>query len=173
MTNQTTCKILQSIAKSCCTALPGDTAFEDRLRAGSSLKLSEATKDELGVLLTAVEIASSGTLSDLSTLVESRLPKNRLGKTVVDIYLELEKVAREEYHPKIPYQWCAQWNDFLNVGNWFSRPEGLDAVEMIIRIEGEYEINISDVAAAAMETVGQTVRYVWTKDSRRTLPEPR
>jgi hypothetical protein len=80
----------------------------------------------------------------------------------------VEQLAKEEYHPKIPYQWYARWNDFLNVGNWLSRPEGLDAVEIVIRMEDKYEIRISDQDAAEMETVGQTIRYLWLNDSRNS-----
>jgi len=169
MSNQTTCEILQSIAKSCCKPSTGDTSFDDRLGAESSLKLSETIEYELGVIVDALEVESSGSLSVLSTLVESRLDKNRIGKTLADIYLEVEKIAKEEYHPRIRYEWCSRWNDFLDVGNWFSRAEGLDAVEMVIRLEDKYGIKISDEDAAAMETVGQTVRYVWMKDARKSV----
>jgi hypothetical protein len=168
MFSQTACEILQSIAKSSCAPSSINTSFDGRLKTESSLKLSEAIRDELGVIVTALEVESTGSLSALSTLVESRLDKNRLGKTLVDIYLEVEQLAKEEYHPKIPYQWCARWNDFLDVGNWFSRADGLDAVEIVIRMEDTYEIKISDEDAAAMETVGQTVRYLWMNDSRKS-----
>jgi acyl carrier protein len=46
------------------------------------------------------------------------------------------------------------------VGNWFTRPEGLDAVEIVIRMEEKYELQISDQDAESMETMGQTVRYL-------------
>ena len=91
---------------------------------------------------------------------------------MVDIYLEVEKLAREEYHPKIPYQWCAKWSDFLKVGNWFTRPEGLDSVEIVIRMEEKYRIQISDQDAEAMETVGHTVRYLWARTARNPDRRP-
>ncbi|HMG74096.1 MAG TPA: hypothetical protein VK582_11400 [Pyrinomonadaceae bacterium] len=89
-----------------------------------------------------------------------------MGKTIKDIYEEVAALAHDEYHPKIPFNWCTKWNDFLKVGNWFTRPEGLDAVEIVIRMEEKYGIRISDQDAEAMETVGQTVRYLWAKTNQ-------
>jgi len=152
-----TSEILRSIADSYSVAL-------DQLESNeSSENLSEAIRRQLGLLVTPLEVRLSYSLLALSTLVESRLDKNRSGKTLLDIYLEVEKLAKDEYHSKIPFEWCAKWNDFLKVGNWFTRPDGLDAVEIVIRMEDRYGIKISDEDAAAMETVGQTIRYLWEK----------
>jgi hypothetical protein len=73
---------------------------------------------KLGVVVTPGEIDSAGSINHLAPLVESRLLKSLSGKTLKDIYEEVGRFAREEYHPKIPYHWCAKWNDFLKVGNW-------------------------------------------------------
>jgi acyl carrier protein len=164
MDNQTMSDVLQSIARSYCAAGAESVSTTERLESSDSrMKLTEAIREELGVVVTPEEVEASRSLSHLSTLVESRLTKNDSGKTLLDIYLEVEKLARDEYHPKIPYHWCAKWNDFFYVGNWLTRPDELDSVEIIIRIEQEYGIQISDEDAEAMETVGQTVRYLGEK----------
>ena len=146
-----------SIADACLVKLA-----EDRSQfKGSAKNLSEALEQELGVSVTAAEIESAGSLSQLSALLQPRLFRNASGKTLLDLYVEIERMAKEEYHPKIHYDWCAKWNDFFHAGNWLTRPDELDSVEMLIRIEDKYGMRIPDEDAAAMTTVGQTVRYVW------------
>lgn len=163
MTNSATSEILQSIGGYYCPELTAKaTPWTDQTESNVSCeKLSEAIRNELRVVVTEGEIRSAGSLSALTNLVETRLNKNRAGKTLPDIYREVEKMAREEYHPKIPYEWCAKWDSFLSVGNWLTRPDGLDAVEIVMRMERKYRIEISDEDASRMETVGQTVRYFW------------
>ncbi|HKO60489.1 MAG TPA: hypothetical protein VJV03_04960 [Pyrinomonadaceae bacterium] len=146
--------IVRSLAKAYSINLDG-------LRGRDSEKLSQVIEHELGAIVTPQELASALSVSALATLVQARLPKNGLGMTVLDIYHDIEKLAREEYHPNIPYQWTALWDEFLNVGNWFTKPDGLDAVEIVLRMEDKYRIKISDEIAAAMVTVGDTVRYLW------------
>jgi len=163
MTNTATSEILQSLAAYHCPELRlKDTSWTDQPESNLWCEnLSKVIKNELRVVVTPTEIRLAGSLSAVSNLVERRFNKNRAGKTLPDIYHELEKMAREEYHPKIPYEWCAEWDNFLKVGNWLTRPEGLDSVEIVMRMECQYRIEISDEDASRMSTVGQTVRYLW------------
>ena len=102
-------------------------------------------------------------MSKLAQLIETRLKRNSQGQTLIDVYTTLEKLAREEYHPKISYHWCARWNDFFETGNWITKPDSLDAVEILIRMEKAFQLTIPDDDAERMETIGQTVRYLWDK----------
>ena len=159
-------EILQSIAESNSVGSIAQDISVGTILHESGARLSQAIHEELGVVVTPGEIDSTGSLPHLATIVESRLLTNRAGKTLKDIYEELEKMAREEYHPKIPYHWFAEWDDFLKVGNWLTRPDGLDSVEIVFRMEKAYGIQISDQEAEALQSVGQTVRFLWTKADR-------
>lgn len=161
-------QILQSIAKSHC-----GLSLVNNLPLGGQLDneqaqtvFCEAVGKELGVKLTVEEVKGSCSLADCGMLVETRLSTNESGQKLVDIYSQLERLAKEEFHPHINYHWCAKWDDFLKVGNWFTRPEGLDTVEIVIRMEEYFNIKITDDDAASLNTVGQTVRYVWEKMAR-------
>ncbi len=135
--------------------------------ASWSQKLSRAIQEELDVAVTANEIESAGALLQLSNLLESRLAKDPMGRSLVEIYATVEQIAREEYHPDIGYHWYARWNDFLKAGNWLTAPDGLDAVEIVMRMEEEFGFSIPNQDAEAMETVGQTVRYLWRRSCAR------
>jgi acyl carrier protein len=166
MNEQVMTEILQSIAESNSVGSIAHDISVRTISTESGARLSQAINEDLGVVVTPEEIDSAGSLTHLATLVESRLLKSRSDKTLKNIYEELGRFAREEYHPKIPYHWCAKWNDFLKVGNWLTRPDGLDSVEIVFRMEQEYGIQISDQEAEALGTVGQTVRYLWAKTDR-------
>ena len=85
------------------------------------------------------------------------------------IYNALEKIAKEELHPKINFHWRARWEEFQNVGNFFTRPDGLDLVEVVMRIEEEFGITVTDNHAESMITVGDTVRYIWKAKRRSSV----
>src|SRR5436309_15453807 len=123
-------RILESIATACSALSVASLGVvgDRKISSEASVELSAAIRSELGVILTPIELQTCKSLSALSLLVESRLEKNSSGSSLVDIYLDLEQLAREEFHPKITYHWCAKWNDFLNTGNWFTKPDGLDSV---------------------------------------------
>src|SRR5215468_294342 len=92
--------------------------------------LSSEIRHELHVNVAPEEIASCGSLAQLSMLVELRAEKNAHGKTIIQIYAVLEKLARDELHPKIQYRWAARWGDFAKTGNWLTSPDRLDYVEL-------------------------------------------
>jgi acyl carrier protein len=154
--------ILNSIAISC-SATSGVPLTETQNSDARIFRLATILNKELGISLTPNEVRQCSSISTLGLFVQTRLGKNSSGKSLIDIYLELEEIAREEYHPKIPFAWCAKWTDFLKTGNWLTRPDGLDSVEVVIRLEAKYRIAISDTEAKALETVGQTVRYLWAR----------
>jgi acyl carrier protein len=158
-------KILHSIAE----AWLGSTFIDDASlksqvsESGWDRALSRAIEEELGVEITATEVDSADSLVQLSNLLESRLPRNPSGQSLVDVYATVERLAREECHPDIDYHWRAHWSDVFNAGNWLTAPDSLDAVEIIIRMEEEFSFSIPNQDAEAMETVGQTVRYLWRR----------
>lgn len=158
-------KILHSIAE----AWLGSTFIDDASlksqvsESGWDQALSRAIEEELGVEITATEVDSADSLVQLSNLLESRLPRNPSGQSLVDVYATVERLAREECHPDIDYHWRAHWSDVFNAGNWLTAPDSLDAVEIIIRMEEEFGFSIPNQDAEAMETVGQTVRYLWRR----------
>ncbi len=78
----------------------------------SNEKFSRAIKEELSITVAPEEISTAGSISRLAAAIEPRLKRNKSGKNLVDIYRRVEQLAREEYHPKIPYSWCANWEDF-------------------------------------------------------------
>jgi hypothetical protein len=158
-------EVLRSIAEAyVAKSASGDNYFNSDLASSDAiLKFSKAIEFELSTHVALEEIQSSSSWATLGRLVESRLEPNSRGKTLVDIYAELEKLARAEYHPKVNYHWSAAWRDFLKTGNWLTRPDSLDAVEIVIRMEAVFGIRISDEDAEKMETVAQTVRYLWNK----------
>lgn len=80
----------------------------------------------------------------------------------LEIYERLEMIAREELHPKIAFSWDARWDEFGQTGNWLTAPDSLDFVELVMRIEEEFNIKIPDDDAAGMRTVSDTVDYIST-----------
>jgi hypothetical protein len=44
---------------------------------------------------------------------------------------------------------------------------GLDGVELVMEFEDEFEIQISDAEAAAMQTIGDVVRYVASRTDQQ------
>ena len=130
-------------------------------------KLCDSIRAELDVLIAPEELRRASSLSELSSLIEPRLPKDLSGRTLVDIYAALEQVAREELHPRIDYHWYAQWDSFFTTGNWLTAPEPYDTVEMVIRLEEMFGFKIPDHDAESLKTVGQTVRYLWSRSKGR------
>ena len=120
-------------------------------------------ESELGAAVSVKRLKSVTFLPQLLTLVESQLSKDTSGRTIIDIYMSIERLAREEYHPKIKFRWFARWDDFFNTGNWLTSPDSLDAVEIVLRLEEEFGLEISDEDAQGMQTVGQVVQYIWTR----------
>lgn len=86
-------------------------------------------------------------------------------RSLDEVFLIVDRIAREELHPAIEFQWDSKWNDFLKVGNWLTKPDSVDLVELLMRLEEEFNIEISDEKAATLESVEQTVRYIWETTS--------
>lgn len=157
-------EILGSLLRSACEINENDLFQLRQISQKSWLDLSHALAREFNVIVTAAELESCDDLGVMSSMVMRRLDQNSRGRTIIDTYLVVAHLAKDEYHPKIDFHWCAEWESFLNVGNWFTRPEGLDSVELVLRLEQECGIPISDADAASMKTVGQTVRYLWQRN---------
>lgn len=123
-----------------------------------SSKLSRAISRELDIALLPEEVAASDSLFGLSRLVGVRLPKDPMGRSIPDIYAALGKLVREELSRDVNYHWYASW-----VGDIFTEFDSLDDVEVVIRMEDTFGFAISDQDAQSMQTVGQTVRYLWRR----------
>lgn len=98
----------------------------------------------------------------MSTFSESSFVKD-------EIYVRLEKIAREELHADIPYDWTFCWHDALSIGNFFTRPDGMDLCELLYRIEEEFRIVISDEEAERIRDVQQTVDLIYDKVRSKSL----
>ena len=165
--NQRVVEIIESIAESC--GVPDIQATVQLTDDLQLKKLSECLTTELDIQVTPSDLLSCLSTNELAKFIESRLPFNKSGKTEVDLYLEVEELARQEYHPKIRYGWCAKWSDFLDVGNFLTKPDQLDSVEILMRLENKYGIQIPDQDAQKMSTVGQTIRYIWETGNHRSI----
>lgn len=126
--------------------------------ASASRTLSTALREELAVEITAEEIVAAGSLAKLADLVEGRLQRDASGRSLVDIYAELERLIKEELAHEVGYHWYATWQDDL-----LDKTDSLEDVEIIIRMEETSGFSISDRDAQQMHTVGQTVRYLWQR----------
>jgi hypothetical protein len=166
-------RVMQDILRSIISAalnvpVKSDAPLASQFRDfGWSEKLSQALTEELNVAITPDEIETSRSLSQLWGLVESRLVREPSGRSLVDVYIAVERLAREEYHSDINYHWCARWSDFLRTGNWLTSPDAYDAVELVMRLEREFRFSIPNEDAHSMQTVGQTVRYLWNRSSKQ------
>jgi len=81
--------------------------------------------------------------------------------TIIDVYETVHRIALEEIHPDIDFHWYAKWDDFLSVGNFFTRPDHYDLVEIALRLEETFGIKISDQDAENMITVRDTILFLW------------
>lgn len=164
MSTPETLKILQSIALIWLGSTVHDEAPLVEIDANVGQRLSSAIKGELGVSLTANEIESSGSLLRLSYLLESRFAKNPMGKSLVEIYVALEQLVREELSHDINYHWYAVWK-----GDLLNNTDSLEDVELVLRMEDAFGLSISDRDAQEMKTVGQTVRYLWRRSCEQSF----
>jgi acyl carrier protein len=133
-------------------------------------KLSQAISNELDIALRPEEVGAADSLLQLSRLVEGRLGKDPMGRSITDIYTTVGKLVREELARDVNYYWYAFW-----VGDIFTEFDSLDDVEVVIRMEDAFGFAISDRDAQSMQTVGQTVRYLWRRSCEQgfTLkPQP-
>lgn len=150
-----------------------ETEFGQRVTAGTALgrqlsatsvnPLIEAIKTEFDVTLSTEAIRSAQSLEALSSVLEAQLRRDSKGRTIADVYSLVERLAREELHLDISWHWYARWDDFYGSGNWLTRPEPFDFYELRVRIEEVFNVSIPDQDLKLLETVGETVRYVWSQ----------
>ena len=165
MSSPATLKILHSIAMtSLGSIIVEDAVLMSQMDADGSEKLSRAIQSELGVFLTATEIESTGSLPELSHLLESRLARNPMGESLVEIYTSIEQFIREELSHEINYHWHATWK-----GDLLNDTDSLEDVEIVLRMEEAFGFSISDRDAQEMKTVGQTVRYLWRRSCEQSF----
>jgi acyl carrier protein len=151
--SQKTLEVLQAIAeRSVASTLTGEAAR----------RLSCALRDELDVDITAAEIQVAGSIVALTNVVESRLAKAPNGRTLIEIYSELERLIREELSHNVNYHWYAAW-----MGDLLNETDSLEDVEIVIRMEETFGFSIPDKDVQQMRTLGETVRYLWRRSCDR------
>ncbi len=152
MSSRKTLEILHDIAECCLgSAIINDAAVGNQVHeTGWEKKLNLALHEELAIEITAEEIRAAGSLLKLSELLESRLVRDPAGRSLVDIYSAVEKLAREELPHEINYHWYATWRDDL-----LNKTDSLEDIELVLRMEDTFGLSISDRDAHAMHTVGQ------------------
>jgi acyl carrier protein len=121
-------------------------------------KLNHALQEELDVSVTPAEIETAASISQLSILLHSRLATDLMGRSLVDVYSILERLITEGLSHDVNYNWYATW-----MGDLLSESDSLDDVEIVISMEHEFGFSIPDRDAQAMQTVNQTVRYLWRR----------
>jgi len=119
----------------------------DRIKAELEISISDEQFD-------------SCTLPELSVLIESTLNRNRKQESLVDVYSKLKEVASDVIYHDINYSWFPSWD-----GDLFKPSDSLERVELITRMEEEFGVSIPDQDVPSLETVAQTVRYLWRLSS--------
>jgi acyl carrier protein len=155
-----TLEIVRSIGDACFGAvLTTELTLLDQLHEiGCQQKLAAALHAELSVEVTAEEIESVGSWDNLSKLVKARLARDPTGRSLVDVYADVERFVREELSHDVNYHWHATWwGDLLN------DTASLEDVELVIRMEEAFGFSIPDREAQQLHTVAQTVRYLWRR----------
>lgn len=159
-------EILHSIAKTWLDlAIIDDAPLRNQINdARWAQKLSLAIREELGLEITATEIESADSLVGLSNLLESRLPKDPNGRSLVDIYAAVKRFVGEELTHDFNYGWYATWT-----GDLLNNRDSLDDVEILLRMEEAFGFSISDRDVREIHTVGQTVRYLWRRSCEQSF----
>ena len=166
MNSTKTREILLSIAEACLgSPVSDDVQFVDHVSGTDrEQQLISALQQELAVDITRDELQVANSLASLSELVQAKLARDPAGKSLVDIYAELENWVRQELSHEIDYSWCASWK-----GDLFRDTDSLDDVEVILRMEEALGFSILDRDVQAMHTVGQTVRYLWKRSCEQNF----
>lgn len=153
-------EILLSIVKaSFGVSVTGDELLAEQLKDVEWPKtLSLQILRELDIEVTPEEIKSLASVPRLSTLIHSRLERDLVGRSLVDVYSIVARLIKEHLSHDVNYHWHATW-----LGDLLNESDSLDDVEIVISIEREFGFSISDRDAQDMQTVGQTVRYLWTR----------
>lgn len=124
-------------------------------------RIRETLKVELQLDVSIKEFTNVSD-ENLSAFVANRL-ETQSGRNILDIYEIVRKIAKEELHPAIDFHWFSRWDDFDEVGNYFTRPDSLDFVEVVVRIEEEFGFKINDEDAENLKTVRETIQFIWKK----------
>lgn len=103
--------------------------------------------------------------SNLLDAIEILLPRDSKGNTIITLFSKFEDIAKEELHHAVKLKWFMKWDDFYKIGNFFTSPDYYDFIEMFVRIEELFEINIkaSSIMSESQfgETVGETTKTIW------------
>lgn len=162
-------EILVRIVESACGVALNDLLINKLNDPERSQKLSRGIGEELGVEITPDEIESSHSLTQLTDIVNERLPTNFNGQTLVDIYRIVGQLVEDQLSHAINYHWHATW-----IGDLLHESDSLDDVEIIMSFEQKFGFSISDPDAQAMQTVGETVRYLWRRSCEQSfVPRPK
>ncbi|HET6976066.1 MAG TPA: hypothetical protein VFI24_07075 [Pyrinomonadaceae bacterium] len=162
--------LVRIVDSACAVALNEDDLLSDKLNdRKKSQKLSRAIGEELGVEITPAEIAASRSLVQLTDIVSERLLTNFNGQTLVDIYRILEQLVEDHLSQAINYHWHATW-----IGDLLHESDSLEDVEIVMSIEQKFGFSISNPDAQAMQTVGETVQYLWCRSCEQSfVPRPK
>ena len=166
VSSQKTLKIARAITERWLgSPVTADVPFAIQVtEAGWEQELSSILQEELRIEITVDEIQAAGSLIKLSDLLESRLPRDPMGRSLVDVYVIVERFAIEELSHNFDYHWYATWK-----GDVFNRTDSLDDVEIVVRMENAFGFSIPDEDLQKMQVVGETVRYLWERGCRQSF----
>ncbi|MFN6963475.1 MAG: hypothetical protein ACK4S4_06890 [Pyrinomonadaceae bacterium] len=142
--------------------------LDPNMRGAFSLDNTDVFKEtlatELGVNITDEELRSCKSLDDLTRVVYSKLEVDASGNSMIDVFTQIESIAKSELHHSVHLRWFAEWREYDSSGNWFTKPDWLDYFEMFDRIREELGADLG-VTTKSFEqmplTVGETVKRVW------------
>ncbi|HEV2834316.1 MAG TPA: hypothetical protein VGW58_03310 [Pyrinomonadaceae bacterium] len=160
MSSSKTLEILQSVIRGCFgAAVVYDAPLASQINDPRwADQLKRALQYELDVELTVAELQAAALNTTLAELVETRLTRHADGRSIVDIYAEVERIVRDELCHEIDYHWHAAW-----IGDLLKASDSLEDVEIVISMENAFAISIPDRDVQEMYTVGQTARYLWRR----------
>lgn len=134
---------------------------DDPFLCGSeAANLRQVISEELGVDITEDELARCQTLAALLQMIPSRLEVSSTGETIIDVFSEVERIARIELHGSVALRWYDRWDSYASLGNWLTRPDSLDFVEMFTHISEDLGRQDEDCIRFG-EKVNDTVKFVW------------
>ncbi len=113
-----------------------------------------------GVKISTEKLQSGFHMNELEQIVERDLKRDSFGRTIVDLFSHIEVIAKRELHDSISLRWYSEWVEYENVGNWLTKPDSLDFVEMFMSIREEMNIETKELLDFGV-TVRETVLSVW------------
>jgi hypothetical protein len=158
MTIEATTAILRNIFEvTFGTTINAGVPLTTQVPKGWTDPATNAIRTELKVSLPPDEIKSLS-LNELASLVESRWEREPKGQSLADIFVKLGEVANDSIYHEISYKWFSGWENDV-----FNESDSLERAELIIRIEEEFGVSISEQDVPSLKTVGQTVQYLWNR----------